>query len=165
MLGHAQPPQSSVWPQPSGIDPQLTPAAAHVLGAQPQTLAVPPPPQICGAAQDPQSSVAPQPSEMTPQPARLAAHVVFTHGPAPHTLGTPAPPQLSAPEHVPLHTTRPPQPSEIVPQFLPLAAHVVGEQPHTPTGPPPPHWLGWAHEPQLTATPQPLSTAPQFLPS
>jgi hypothetical protein len=28
----------------------------QVVGVQPQTLGVPPPPQVCGAAQEPQSS-------------------------------------------------------------------------------------------------------------
>ena len=36
-------------PQPSGIEPQFLPWAAHEVGVQPQRLGVPPPPQVCGA--------------------------------------------------------------------------------------------------------------------
>jgi hypothetical protein len=42
-----QEPQASVLPQPSGIEPQFLPWAWHVVETQvPQTLAVPPPPQV-----------------------------------------------------------------------------------------------------------------------
>jgi hypothetical protein len=51
-----------VAPQPS--DPQFLPLQ---LGVQPQTLAVPPPPQVCGDVQVPQVSVPPQPSLIVPQ--------------------------------------------------------------------------------------------------
>jgi hypothetical protein len=44
--GAVQVPQLSEPPQPSGIVPQFLPWIAHVVGVQPQTLAVPPPPQI-----------------------------------------------------------------------------------------------------------------------
>src|SRR5256885_2263447 len=60
----------------------------------PQTFAMPPPPQICGAAQVPQVSVPPQPSRIVPQFLPWAAQVVGvqvqpamgvpTHAPAAH---------------------------------------------------------------------------------
>jgi len=46
-----QVPQFSVPPHLSEMVPQLTPWAAQVVGVQPQTPGVPPPPQVCGAAQ------------------------------------------------------------------------------------------------------------------
>ncbi len=86
----------------------------------------------------------------------------------PHTLATPAPPQLwPTPEHEP-HARNPPQPSATVPQFFPSAPHVVGVHPHTPPNPPPPQLCGAVHPPHETvrASPQ-LSAAvtlPQFAP-
>src|SRR5262249_57471717 len=66
--GAVQLPQASQPPQPSGIAPQFFPCAAHVVGVHgPQTLAIPPPPQLCGAVQLPQVNVCPQPSEIVPQ--------------------------------------------------------------------------------------------------
>jgi len=41
--------QTSVPPQPSGIEPQSD--APHVLGTHPQTFGVPPPPQVFGETQ------------------------------------------------------------------------------------------------------------------
>src|SRR5262245_34239039 len=80
MYGAVQVPQSAVRPpQPSAILPQLTPGySAQVFLAHgdppsvskelPQTLALPPPPQISPAlVQVPQSMVAPQPSPARPQ--------------------------------------------------------------------------------------------------
>jgi hypothetical protein len=57
-VGHAAP-QSRMPPQPSAICPQLAPTALHVVGVHvlppseetpvpPQTLGVPPPPQVFG---------------------------------------------------------------------------------------------------------------------
>jgi hypothetical protein len=59
-----------------GIVPQFAPWALHVVGVQPQTFAVPPPPHVFGAAQAPQLSVWPQPSEIVPQFFPCAAQVV-----------------------------------------------------------------------------------------
>jgi hypothetical protein len=47
--------------------PQLSPAGQAVMGLQPQTFAVPAPPQVCGAAHEPQEMVPPHPSGMVPQ--------------------------------------------------------------------------------------------------
>ena len=44
-------PQVSVPPQLFGIDPQVAPSAAQVVGVQPQTPGVPPPPQVSSPAQ------------------------------------------------------------------------------------------------------------------
>ena len=85
-------PQLTVPPQPLGTVPQLSPAGQVVIGVQPQTLGVPPPPQLCGAVQaGPQVSVPPQPSERVPQ---LAPPGQAVRGVQPQTLGVPPPPQL-----------------------------------------------------------------------
>src|SRR5262249_44979778 len=66
-------------PQPSLIEPQFLPWAAQVVGVQagaPQTLAVPPPPQVWGEVQEPQLRVPPQPSLIEPQFLPWAEHVV-----------------------------------------------------------------------------------------
>jgi hypothetical protein len=47
--------------------PQFLPSAAQVVGVQPQTLGVPPPPQLWFPEQVPQLIEPPQPSEMVPQ--------------------------------------------------------------------------------------------------
>jgi hypothetical protein len=62
-------PQSSMPPQPSPWVPQLKPSAMQVVGVQdvPQTLAVPPPPQVMPMGQEPQSMMPPQPSLIFPQ--------------------------------------------------------------------------------------------------
>ena len=60
-------PQLTVPLQPSGIVPQLSGAGHDERGVQPQTLAVPLPPQLCGAVHAPHVSVMPQPSESMPQ--------------------------------------------------------------------------------------------------
>jgi hypothetical protein len=39
-------PQLTMPPQPSGTVPQLSPAGQLVIGVQPQTFAVPPPPHV-----------------------------------------------------------------------------------------------------------------------
>jgi len=56
-------PHMSVPPQPSGSAPQVLFCALHVVGMQPHTFAVPPPPQVAGAAHGLQKAVwPPQPS-------------------------------------------------------------------------------------------------------
>src|SRR5258706_324099 len=70
-----QPPQSIWPPQPSPTMPQYLPFACwHCVGvqrpessAEPQTLAMPAPPQLCPLEQVPQSIWPPQPSPTTPQ--------------------------------------------------------------------------------------------------
>jgi hypothetical protein len=62
-----QPPQSSVFPQPSGNEPQVALFAAHVVGVQPHFFGSPPPPQVSGDAQAPQVTFPPQPSGAVPQ--------------------------------------------------------------------------------------------------
>ena len=68
-------PQLRVPPQPSEAEPQLKPSPEHVFGVHPQTLAVPPPPQVWGAVQVPQFRVPPHPSEAVPQLKPSPAHV------------------------------------------------------------------------------------------
>jgi hypothetical protein len=52
-------PQLSMPPQPFEMLPQVAFCAAQVVGVQPHTLAVPAPPQVCGALQTPQLSIPP----------------------------------------------------------------------------------------------------------
>jgi hypothetical protein len=110
-------PQLGVPPHPSEIVPQfLVPQA---WGVQPQTLAVPPPPQVWLAGQVlPQLSIRPHPSGIMPQSLCWAAQVV---GVQPQTLGVPAPPQVWGGVHIPAlpQVSVLPQPSGMVPQFLP----------------------------------------------
>lgn len=63
-----QVPQLTVPPQVSGMVPQLSPAGHAVMGAQPQTFWVPPPPHVSGAVQaGPQFSVVPSQAATVPQ--------------------------------------------------------------------------------------------------
>ena len=65
---------------------------------QPQTLGVPPPPQVCGDAQLEQVYVPPQPLGTEPHfPAQAVAIGV---GVQPQTLGVPPPPQVCGAVHV-----------------------------------------------------------------
>src|SRR5258708_5484519 len=66
--GGVQGPQFTVPPQPSPMKPQFAPTAAHVVGTHglpstenesPHTLAMPPPPQICGAVHVPHDAMIP----------------------------------------------------------------------------------------------------------
>ena len=66
-------------PQPSPTGPQFTPSAAQVVGVQvllPQTLGMPPPPQVWPAGQLPHWRRLPQPSPAGPQFTPCAAQVV-----------------------------------------------------------------------------------------
>jgi hypothetical protein len=76
------------------IVPQFLPCAAHVVGVQPQTLAVPLPPQLCGEEQLPQLKVPPQPLEIVPQFLPAAAQVMGEQVLPPQTLAVPPPPQV-----------------------------------------------------------------------
>src|SRR5689334_16997280 len=67
----------------------------------PQTLAVPPPPQVWGDVHEPQVNMPPQLSEICPQLAPCAAHVVGVQVPMPQTLAVPPPPQVCPPLHEP----------------------------------------------------------------
>jgi hypothetical protein len=58
---------------------------------QPQTLAVPLPPQLCGDAHVPQLNMPPQPSAIEPQFLPCAAQLV---GVQPQTFAVPLPPQV-----------------------------------------------------------------------
>lgn len=148
---------------------QVNPAG-HPCGHEaPQTFGVPPPPHESGEVQVPQLSALPQPSSTAPQFFPSSAHVFGVHAPFPHTLGVPAPPQVS-PEAVQLpHSSCPPHSSLTVPQFLPSCAHVFGVQAGTPQtlGVPPPPQVSpiFVQVPQLSSPPQPSVTWPQFAPS
>src|SRR5207249_3618232 len=107
VCGRVQVPQLSVPPQPSETVPQSAPWAAQVVGVQapvPQTLGVPPPPQVCGAVQLPQLKVPPQPSGAVPQLFPSCAQVLGTHmhvlssGEIWHVEGGVQPPQFTVPQ-------------------------------------------------------------------
>src|SRR5438445_66816 len=78
---------------PAGVERTVSPArpVAVRVSAGPQTFAIPPPPQICGAVQVPQMSVPPQPSRIVPQFFPWAAQVV----------GVQVQPGMGAPTHAP----------------------------------------------------------------
>src|SRR2546425_806065 len=86
-----QVPQLSVPPQPSGTEPQPKPCEAQVIGLQPHTPTVPPPPQMFGAVQVPQSIVPQQLSEKTPQLYPCAEHVSGLQLPDGRTAYQPSP--------------------------------------------------------------------------
>jgi hypothetical protein len=124
LFGATQDPQSTIAPQPSGIEPQFLPCCAHVVGVHPHEFATPPAPQAWGAVQPGQWRTVPQPSLMSPQ---WPGHVSGTQAFAPQRFG-PAPPQCGvadAGSHVP-HAYVLPQPSGMVPQFAMLAAQFFG---------------------------------------
>ena len=122
---HGAPGQSRVPPQPSEIVPPDAPWAAHVVGVQPQTFGVPPPPHVFGAVQVPQLNVPPQPSGTEPQ-LFPAGHVVI--GVQPQTFGVPPPPQLLGDVQDPQSRILGHVPLGIVPQLAPRLAQVVGVQ-------------------------------------
>ncbi len=78
------------------------PSLGGVADPEAQTLAVPPPPQVCGEVHEPQWIVPPQPSEMLPQFLLCAAQVVGVHDGAwmvnLKACGEPAVPLRFAPE-------------------------------------------------------------------
>jgi hypothetical protein len=70
-------PQFNVPPQPFEIVPQFAPCAWHVVGTQPHTFGVPPPPHVSEPVHDPQLSGCGQvPLGIVPQLAPCALHVV-----------------------------------------------------------------------------------------
>src|SRR5207245_2046130 len=156
--------QSMVPPHPSGTLPQFFCSPAHVLGVQPQTFGLPPPPQVSKPVHAPQSMLPPQPfGTLSPQFFPSAAQVV---GVAPELLGRPAPlqPQGSGAAQPPQFSNWP-QPSARKSQSLPAQVRGV----HVPTPqtfamPPPPQARPAAHEPQFKTPPHPSGMSPQFLP-
>jgi hypothetical protein len=141
-------PHCSAPPQPSGITPQVTPCAAHVVGVQ----HFPVPRQTWPLGQSPQSILPPQASFARPHWMPCAAHVVGVQQ-------CPAA-QTSAPGHVP-HCSVVPHPSASCPQLRPFAAHVVGAQ--ATHFPPPQTWL-LGHVPHCSAPPHPSSMIPHETP-
>ena len=60
------------------MEPQFFPCAAHVVGVQPHTFGVPPPPHVCGDVHVPQLSVPPQPLLTDPQFLPISAQLFGT---------------------------------------------------------------------------------------
>ena len=89
MASGVQVPQVCSPPQPFGTVPQALPEHAVALtdGVQPQTFAVPPPPQVWGDVQPPQSWVLLQPFATAPHLPEQA--VAFTVGTQVHSVGAP----------------------------------------------------------------------------
>ena len=110
-------------------------------GVHPHTLAVPPPPQVCGALQaGPQDTVPPQPfRRWCRSSSPLGQDASGVH---PHTSSVPPPPQVCGALQAGPQDTVPPQPFAIVPQFFPLGQDGSGVQPHTLVVPPPPQVWG-----------------------
>src|SRR6185436_3356052 len=120
-------PQYWNWP-PGGVQVM----GVHMAGVEPQTLGMPPPPQVSPAlVQAPQSMLPPQLSPTRPQYCPLLwVHWVFMQptGIAPHTPGMPPPPQV-VPVGQPPQSFIFPQPSPTMPQYLPVACmHSMGVQ-------------------------------------
>jgi len=69
-------PQWIMPPQPSGCVPHFCPPAHALIGAQPHTFAIPPPPHVCGELQLPQDTTVPQLFVALPQV--LFAHAVVS---------------------------------------------------------------------------------------
>jgi hypothetical protein len=110
-LGDVHEPQLSIPPHSFGMDPQFAPSAAQVVGVQPHTLAVPPPPQVLKPLHEPQLSMPPQPFGAVPQLNPRAMHVV---GVQPQTRAVPPPPHVSGDE----------QPAPQAPQFVSVLSGV-----------------------------------------
>jgi hypothetical protein len=110
--------------------------------------------QIEPLPQAPQSKLAPQPSGIVPHWAPKPAQVRGWQTGAPHTPGSPAPPQVAGSLQPPQSTT-PPQPSLIGPQELAQSAVVFGVHSTFPV----PHTSGTPAPPQVSV---PLHTAEQF---
>lgn len=140
---------------------------------QPQTLAVPPPPQEFGAAQLPQSTVRAMPQRSVavagphcfPTRAQNAVSVSAAHA---QTFGVPPPAQTAGAVHEPQSTLRlEPHLSTVVsvPQFLVSLVHSaasLSEQPHTLGTPRPPHVSTPEQTPQSSWPEQPSDIEPQF---
>src|SRR2546425_4202598 len=86
--------------RPAGVEETVSPArpVAVRVSFGPQTFAMPPPPQICGAAQVPQASVPPQPSRIVPQFLPWAAQVVGVQVQSGMGVPTHAPPAQVSPD-------------------------------------------------------------------
>jgi len=148
----------------------MVPIWAQVFGVHggvPQTLGIPPPPQVSGAVHVPQLSELPQPSPWVPQFTASSAHVFGTQLDAtPHLLGAPPPPHVPASPQLP-QLSWPPQPSPAGPQSNPSSAHVFGThgEPHWLGFPPPPHVWPPGQPPHWVIPPHPLLIAPQPAPA
>src|SRR6185436_11287092 len=154
-------PQYWNWP-PGGVQVM----GVHMAGVEPQTLGMPPPPQVSPAlVQAPQSMLPPQLSPTTPQYwPLLCVHWVFMQptGMLPQTPGVPLPPQVS-PAGQGAEQLRPwPQPSPIIPQYWPpITVQVRGAQPLAPWQMPLLQVWPVGHAPQSMVRLQPSPILPQ----
>jgi hypothetical protein len=97
VLGAVHVPHASVPPHPFASEPQSLPRPKHVVGVQPQTFVVPPPPHDCGVVHVPQSAVREVPQLSLPKrepqfllPSRVQKAVSLS-AVQPHTLAEPPP--------------------------------------------------------------------------
>jgi hypothetical protein len=166
------------------MKPQLKPRVAQsavVFGVHcvppPQTLAVPPPPQMLGEMQlFGQARMPPQPSAIGPhRPVQSvegtqAAPPSVSTPPPPQTFAVPAPPQIwpGVAQVEGPHATVLPQPSATLPQFM-LTGHAVSGvhagDPHWFPIPAPPQMLPPVQfaEPQSRTPPHPSAIFPHWL--
>jgi hypothetical protein len=164
--------------------PSLVQNTASVSGVQPQRLAVPPPPQVCGGVHDPHDATerpVPQLSVPITGPQLLPRRVqneLSDSAVQPHRLAVPPPAQVCGGVHAPHDGTVRDAPQLSLPVTLPQslpslaqnAGSVSGAQPHALAVPPPAQVCGGVHEPHdgtVRDAPQ-LSAAvtlPQFFPS
>src|ERR1044072_7130816 len=102
------------------MPPQSLPWAWQVVGVHglgPQTLGVPPPPQVMPPAHVPQLRTPPQPSGTSSQSKASSAQLFGLQPGLPQTCSTPPPPQV-VPSGQPPQSSVPPQLSGMAPQFL-----------------------------------------------
>lgn len=143
--------------------PHPAPASAQVLGVHPQTLGVPPPPQVSGTLQVPQLSWCPHPSSTVPQVAPRSAQVLAAH---PQMFGLPPPPQVCGLWQDP-QSSNVPHPSEVLPQVAASSSQVRGWQGVSPQvfGPLLPQNFPVGQAPQCSTPPHPFWASPHSAPS
>lgn len=135
-----QVPQLSTAAQPSDAVPHSKPSEAQLRGVQvpvPQTLGVPPPPQVWPLLQVPQVSVPPQPSETLPQVAPSAEQLFGE--------------QVTGVKHAPARHDWPRR----------HALHRPPPAPHSSVLPPPTHWPSAVQQPWQFDESHVLAAGPQ----
>src|SRR5438309_540458 len=100
------------------------PSGSGITVLEPQTLGMPPPPQVWTPVHATHGAAMPPPHPSACWPHRLAtvgsAQVLGVHtGPPPQTLGVPPPPQDCPLAQVPQEARIPPHPSATGPQLAP----------------------------------------------
>jgi hypothetical protein len=123
VLGEPQLSVAESEPQDALRRVQNAVSLSGVHGPLPQTLSLPPAPQVCPPEHDPQESVPPQPSERLPQFLPRAAHVVGTQPRGPSVVLASAVEPLS------------PTPESVSLSVLPESSSVPAPESAPPPGP------------------------------